>query len=117
MSSVKELAAIQQVLAFMRGDWMDNTWSIDSRQFVPSLVLSIYLAAGRQELLDKKSASIQMNAEDIKTSRKYIYLLEERGLITFRTEPPDRRRDFIVPTIPLLKLVEKELSAIILAAQ
>lgn len=117
MSPEQDLAAIQQVLAFMRGDWMDHTWSHDSKRFVPNLVLSVYLAALRKELLDKKSAGVQMNAEDIKTARKYIWLVHDHGLIAFRTEAPDRRKNFIVPTVALVKLVEKELSAIISAAQ
>lgn len=96
---------------------MDYTWSTDSRRFMPSLVLSVYLADRQNTLLDKKTASTMMYAGDFKTARKYIQLAHDRGLITFRTEKQDRRKDFIVPASPLFKLVEKELSAIIPAAQ
>jgi hypothetical protein len=113
----QNLVAAQQLFAFMHGDWLRDFRSLESKRIMSSLVLGIYITHLEGRPLYKKKAVQLMRVEDTKTSRKYVGFAIDLGLVTVGSDPDDKRKETLHPTRKLLHLIEKELSAIMPAAQ
>lgn len=116
MTKQLNLEVARQLFAFMHGDWLEHTLNQEARRLVASLVLGVYISHLEGKPVYKKKIGDIMGCEDLKTSRKYVALAHERGLISFERGPDDMRKEYLIPTDKLLRIVKNELSTIISAA-
>lgn len=104
------LGIASDLLAFTRGDWMDDSWPPEAHRFIPSLLLAVYTAHFRGKRLSKRDACIEMRADPTASGPKYIEMAEERELVQVLRKPPeDRRKDFVLATDKLIRLVYREI--------
>jgi hypothetical protein len=86
----------------------------DERQLIPTLLFGLYLAHKAGKKLSKVEACTLMHVDRSTTGPKYIAYLADLHLVVIEDRPEmDRRKDFVVPTKRLLKLVEAELDRVV----
>jgi hypothetical protein len=107
---MEKLSFARHALTFIHGDWLDGTWDRESRRFIPSLVLGVYIGHKAHFPITMKEAARAMNTLDTATCKKYVDLACERGLVMRKPYPDDKRKALLVPTDALIDMVEKELT-------
>jgi|SRR5579862_4017499 len=86
----------------------------DERNLIPPMLFGLYLAHNAGKKLSKSEACALMKVDRATTCPKYMAYLADLHLIVIEDRPAnDRRKDFLVPTKDLLKLVEAELERVV----
>lgn len=100
----------KQLVAFMRGDWLPDQWSKESRRFIPRLLIGVYIAQSEGMFLSKRAAAGVMDADPNTSGPKYIQMAAEAGWIVVEDHPHDRRKHLVRPTKALMEIIEEQLS-------
>jgi tetratricopeptide (TPR) repeat protein len=103
----------ERLLKLVQHRWFGARFPQDGELAVARLVLGVYTASSRGELVHKKAAAAVMGVEDVRTARKYVALAEEEGLLTATPAPDDKRKEILQPTAALRRLVQQEFEAVI----
>lgn len=82
----------------------------EAGHYMPRLVLAMHRRYLTGRLPDKKEIGRLMEAEHPQTTRKYLALGEELGLVVLERSQIDKRRELVAPTPKLLGLAEAELA-------
>lgn len=105
------LAMARKVVKLLKREWFGARFGADARYVVP-LVLSIFVAARMGKPLSKKATLEATGAEDIKTARKYVALIEAMGLVRTERAAHDKRQELLWPTGALDGLLKREMEQI-----
>lgn len=106
-----------QVLAFVRGDWLNYSWPREAQRFLPSLLLGVYVSHLQGHRPTMREGAAFMHADPTTSGPKYIRQAAEAGLIRIENHPHDKRKYILTPTELLIRLINTELSKITTAAQ
>lgn len=98
-----------EALQVMKRRWFVQSIKPAPDRFMSLLLLSVYAHAMFKMPLGKKSAGLEIEAQDVKTGRKYINQAMQMGLIEVKKSPNDKRLDLLHPTDILTQIVEYEL--------
>ncbi len=108
-----KLRLAQSALTLTKWQWFAGAGigrNRDERTIIPHLLLGLYLAHKAGKKLTKGEVCRCMHVDQSRTSPKYIRYLVQLGLVEIEARPAeDRRKDFVLPTARLLKIVEAEL--------
>ncbi|MBL8158176.1 hypothetical protein JNK62_01415 [bacterium] len=112
-----DIALAAYLLDFMRGTWLDYSWSREARRFLPSLLLGVYVWHRRGKYPTMRDAAAFMHADPASSGPKYIRQAADAGLIRVENHPRDKRKYILFPTEKLMHLMDKELTKIGTVAQ
>jgi hypothetical protein len=112
-SQVSPDAFAHGVLAVLKWEWLDDTFSVEAKRVLPILLLEVYFAEGTDRRISKRQACEIMGVDYAKTGPKYIAQAEARGLIALERRPEeDKRKEYLRPTPGLMTLLSSELTAL-----
>ncbi len=95
-------------------NWIDLSYSAESRRQIPKLLITLYMADARGEKLSMRDIGRMLNVDLARTNRLYVHMLRERGLVELDEKPKEDRRKIFVKVTPDLRcLVEHNLDKLL----
>jgi hypothetical protein len=112
-SNDENILLARQAIALIRWRWFPDFDLLDrpdEQGHIPQLLFGLYLAAKQNKKIGKREACELMGVDVATTGPRYIAALETDDLISIDNYPDiDKRKDFLTPTLRLIRIVEKEL--------
>jgi DNA-binding MarR family transcriptional regulator len=109
----RKLFLAQKALTMSAWKWFDGAGicrTCDEFDIMPRMLVGLYLAHKEGKQVSKSDLYRLMKVDRNTTGPSYMARAVERGLVTIEKRPAeDRRKDLVVPTESMLKLVEAEL--------
>ena len=100
-------------MAMMEWRWFPGSEVVRSRNeqdLIPPLLMGLYVAKKRGKRISKAEACDRMGVDHATTGPKFIKALIDDDLVSVEAYPEiDKRKDFLVATLKLERLVEGEL--------